>query len=174
LYYRTGAQGANAYDFFSVVQHETDEVLGTSSCVVTSGATLAEGCPLTTTNASAVDLFRYQGAGTRVFVSTTPGAYFSYNGGVTNGADGAFYNTLSNGNDYADFTTHCQHLQDAVGCLGGSFDLTNDGGPEINILDAVGYNLIATTPEPGTLLLLGAGSAALSLYRRRRGSSLKM
>jgi hypothetical protein len=168
LYYRNGVQPANAYDYFSVVEHETDEVLGTISCVSTGGATLSDGCG--GTRASATDLFRYTGAGTRVFESTTPGAYFSYDGGTTNGLGaGTFYNTLSNGQDYADFLTNCKHVQDATGCLGQSFDITNDGGPELAILDAIGFNQ-TVVPEPGTITLLGAGLAALGAYRlRRRG-----
>jgi hypothetical protein len=170
LYWRQtgGTQGADAYDFYSVVEHETDEILGTASCIGTTGPSLADNCG--GTNASAVDLFRYNG-GSRVFMDTTPGAYFSYNGGVTNGADGAIYNTLSNGDDYADFASNCHFVQDATGCLGGSLDITTDGGAEVNILDAIGYNLkqqTTPTPEPGTLVLFGAGLAGLAVYRRRR------
>lgn len=143
LYFRQagGTQGSDSYDFYSVVEHETDEVLGTSSCIDTTSSSLQDGCG--GTNASAVDLFRYSGSGTRVFQSTTPGAYFSYNGGVTNVA---VYNTLSNGNDYADFITNCAHVQDAVGCLGQGFDITTDGDVEIAILDAVGYNASPLVP----------------------------
>ena len=76
LYFRqnAGTQGPDSYDFYSVVEHETDEVLGTSSCIDTTNPTLQDGCG--GTNASAVDLFRYSGAGARVVESTTPGAYF--------------------------------------------------------------------------------------------------
>lgn len=168
FYYRSGTQGSSAYDFFSVVEHETDEILGTSSCISTGGS-LTDGCG--GTNASAVDLFRYNG-GSRAFISTTVGAYFSFNGGASNGADGAVYNTLANGNDYADFTSSCTYIQDGTGCLGKSFDITTDGtggtpGPEINILDAVGYNQFVA-PEPGTLGMLGLGLAALVTIARRR------
>ncbi len=171
LYYRNGAIDPAAYDYFSVVEHETDEVLGTSSCVSTTGASLANDC---SNNAvAAVDLFRYNG-GSRVFIDGTPGAYFSYDGGATNGAGGAVYNTLTNGDDYADFISGCPatpRVQDGEGCPGyAGLDITNDGGAEINILDAEGYNLIAAspTPEPTTALLVGAGFAAFGLYRRRR------
>ncbi len=168
-YYGTGIQAANEYNINSIVEHETDEILGTASCIDTTGANLADGCGGTI--ASAVDLFRYQAPGTRVFESTTPGAYFSYNGGVTNGADGAIYNTQPNGNDYADFTQNCQFVQDDEGCLGSTQYITTDGGAEINILDAVGYNLNeqpAATPEPATLSLFGSGLLGIAALVRRR------
>lgn len=171
-YYGTGSQPGNAYNINTVVEHETDEILGTASCISTTGATLADGCGGTA--AAAVDLFRYQAPGTRVFESTTPGAYFSYNGGVTNGANGAIYNTLSNGNDYADFIQNCQHVQDADGCLGSTQYITTDGNAEVNILDAVGYNLNeqppSETPEPSTLILLSSGFLGLALLVRRQSS----
>jgi hypothetical protein len=164
-----GSIPSDAYDFYSVVEHETDEVLGTASCVDTTSP-LSDGCNFgsNTNIPSAVDLFRYQSSGTRVFESNTAGAYFSYNGGVTNGADGAIYNTLSNGDDYADFASNCTFVQDATGCLGKVLGINNDGGAEKNILDAVGFNLNSSTPEPGTMGLLGAAFAALAVYRRRR------
>jgi hypothetical protein len=169
LYYRNGVQNPDSYDFYSVVEHETDEVLGTASCIDTTGASLANGC--SNNAASAVDLFRYN-AGARVFIDTTTGAYFSYDGGATNGAGGAVYNTLANGNDYADFLTGCPtspRIQDGTGCPGfGGLDITNDGGAEITILDAVGYNL-NPVPEPGTTALLAAGLALLAVMRQTRG-----
>jgi hypothetical protein len=110
----------------------------------------------------------YIGTGTGPVQSN---AYFSYNGGVTNGAAGALYNTLSNGDDYADFTSTCAHVQDGIGCPGASFDITNDGNSEINILDAEGFNL--ATPEPGTWILFAGGLAVL-LLRRRSGTVTRL
>lgn len=170
LYFRSGSQDPTSYDFYSVTEHEINEVLGTSSCIDTTGASLANTC---LGNApSAVDLFRYNG-GSRVFLDPTPGAYFSYDGGATNGADGAIYNTLSNGNDYADFLSGCPsatHIQDGTACPGqGGLDITNDGHAEINILDAIGYNLepVGAVPEPGTMAFFVAAAAVLGVYRRR-------
>lgn len=168
-YYGTGLQPANDYNIYSIVEHETDEILGTASCISTTGASLTDYCG--GSDPSAVDLFRYQSPATRVLESTTPGAYFSYNGGATNGADGATYNTLVNGNDYADFTQNCQFVQDDEGCLGSTQYITTDGGAEVNILDAVGYNLNeqpSPTPEPGTMSLFATGLGSIAVMLRHR------
>ncbi len=167
LYYDNlgGTEPAGAYDFYTTVEHETDEVLGTSSCVTTQTTPLSDGCdggaPSGTGNPSAVDLFRYSSAANLVLdssLSTTAGAYFSYDGGNTNGAVGVggspkVYNTLDNGDDYADYVASSpdcgtnQAVQDATGCPGEDAGITilNDGGSEIKILTAIGYQVPAST-----------------------------
>ena len=153
-YYRVGTEAPNQYDFFSTVEHETDEILGTASCIDTTTTPLSNDCGSGVP--SAVDLFRFSAAGKPIpdsALSTTPGAYFSYNGGVTNNINGVFYNTLDNGDDYADFLGNCpsdQHVQDGQGCHGhdAGLDITNDGGAEINILNALGYTLPAASTPP--------------------------
>lgn len=168
----SGPQPGSSYDFFSVVQHETDELLGTASCsVVNPGPVAVDVC--SHGEPSAVDLFRYSGPGTRVF-NTLTAAYFSPDGGVTD-TDGNTYNTTKSGEDYADFSQGCTFIQDAEGCPGQSIDITNDynggPGPEISILNAVGYDLTTTaTPEPGTVLLFSSGLLGVFAYRRKRGA----
>ena len=145
-------------------------MLGTSSCISTQ-TSLSDACDSATKGVgtpSAVDLFRYSSAGHLVLdssLSTTAGAYFSYNGGTTNGAKGEggtakFYNTLANGEDYADYvpsSPSCRTnlaLQDESGCPGSDKGSTilNDGGSEVNILTAVGYSVpsssLCTTANP--------------------------
>jgi hypothetical protein len=193
LYYDNlgGTEAADAYDFYATVEHETDEILGTASCIDTSG-TLSNGCEVFGPGTpSAVDLFRYSAPGSLVLdssLSTTPGAYFSYNGGSTNGAKGIggspkFYNTLANGDDYADFVSSSpdcgtnQAVQDAEGCPGedAGLNILNDGGAEINILNAVGFDVPSSsaTPEPSTLALLGLSLAALAFIKKSNTSSYR-
>ncbi|MBV8817947.1 MAG: hypothetical protein JO022_06295, partial [Acidobacteriaceae bacterium] len=180
LYYdnQGGTEDSNAYDFYGTVQHETDELLGTGSCITTgsggqgaqtvklraravSAAASADQPSLTDYCGdgvpSAVDLYRYSGAGKLVLdsdLSTKDGAYFSYDGGTTKGAPGVDgrgkdYNTKANGADYADFVSSAdcatvEAIQDAFGCAGqdAGLNILNDGKGEINILNALGYNLV--------------------------------
>lgn len=177
-YYRTGTPTGTWYDFFSVVEHETDEIFGTASCVDVGGTsgnpTFSDACSASLssnpngTDISPADLFRYDSTTShnkttiaRVFESTTVGAYFSYDGGQTNDGQGATYNTDTPGEDYGDFTNSCQFIQDANACSNSSIDITNDGtsggtGPEVTVLNAVGYRTENPpgVPEPGTLSLL--------------------
>jgi hypothetical protein len=187
LYYDNlgGTEPSDAYDFYNTVEHEVDELLGTTSCITTETVPVSNGCPGNNTP-SAADLFRYSGAGALVLdssLSTTPGAYFSYNGGVTNGATTnigvKFYNTLDNGDDYGDFVSNCPgvagsfSVQDAQGCPGtdAGLNITNDGGAEINMLNAVGYELypsVSSVPEPRTLILMIPALLLGAYFARRR------
>jgi len=174
LYYddQGGTEASNQYDFYAVVQHETDEVLGTSSCISTQGASLSDECDFSggTGVPSAVDLMRYSSPG-HLALDTAPtqtaGQYFSYDGGVDYGIIGRastptpkVYNTLNNGDDFADYTSSSpdcgtnEAIQDAEGCPGedAGMNVINDGQSELTILNAIGFSIpesIITTPAPG-------------------------
>jgi len=184
FYDQNGGSAAGLYDVYAAVEHELDEVLGTSSCMDTqNGGILTDPCPFSSNEPSSTDLYRYNSSGNlalnNAYVGLTNAAsgtgfpYFSYNGGATNGADGFIYNTTANRNDYADFLSSCPggpfSIQDAEGCpvVGEQgLSIRNDGGAEINILNALGYEIAA--PEPATVALLAAGLALLAGFRRRR------
>ena len=159
-------------DFYYVVEHETDEILGTSSCIGTSDGAAADACG--STDASPADLFRYASSGTRSFLSTANGttAYFSTDSG---GTPIAYYINGPYGEDYGDWVTGGTVLvQDAEASSDAIADITTDGGSEIAVLDAVGFNLASSAvPEPGTMALAGMSLAVLALARtlRRRHQS---
>ena len=148
------------YDFYSVVEHEVDEVLGTASCVgfPSTGPLTNEGNCV-----AAVDLFRYTSTGTRTFDTLPSIAYFSPDGGLTD-TQGNLYNTTSPGGDWADFSQSCVFVQDAGACpssilAANSFDITTEGpggtaGPEVAILNAVGYNLKVAASQTITFAAL--------------------
>lgn len=177
--YFSGTYVNGDYDFFTAVEHETDEALGTASCIGNTTGTpqISTGCTNGGTGVSAADLFRYSAPGVRSFTSTATGssAYFSINNGAFNIVS---WNNSANGGDYGDFSTNCKHVQDVDGCNSGSgMTLENDGGVEIALLDAVGYNLTSTgqsfddggltSPEPSTVVMALAGIGAIGFFARR-------
>jgi len=163
-------------DFYSVAEHETDEVLGTVSCIGTNAGEPIDQCNPGYTDASPVDLFRYSAAGVRSFLNTADGtdAYFSIDGGDTDIAD---YNNSPDGEDYGDWLTIYPYLvQDGEASPDASLDISTDVGvnsnqypqPEVAALDAVGVNLASAVPEPATFALLGLSLAYLAFVRARR------
>lgn len=153
-------------DFFSLVEHETDEILGTISCLGTNDSTPYVQCFDSNGNTyvAPADLFRYSAPGTLSWLSTADGstAYFSINNGAT---AIAYYNNTPNGDDYGDWTSNCTVplVQDTEPCGGANVDLTTDGGAEIQVLNAVGFNLIV--PEPATTAFVGLGLVVLAARR---------
>ena len=196
LYYddQGGTEGPNQYDFYAVVQHETDEVLGTSSCISTqSSSGLSDECdgPVSGSNGipSTVDLLRYSSPGKLALdtaPSTTAGQYYSYDGGVHYGAYGdattltpKVYNTLDNGDDFADYISSSpdcgsnQAVQDAEGCPGEDAGLTilNDGQSELTILNTDGFDIpeaAISSPTPGSTL---SGSSATFTWSAVSGAT---
>jgi hypothetical protein len=126
------------------------------------------------TNIGAIDNFRYSGNTARTLTTVGGTQYFSANGGATD-LNGNLFDDALDGEDWADFSNSCTFVQDGQGCPNGTaFDITTDGpggtpGPEVGMLNAVGFNLQNATPEPGTLGLLGLSLIALAFGRKRLG-----
>jgi len=162
------ASGAPMASLMGTVEHEIDEVLGTSSALRSSNS------PTLPDNPSAADLYRYGAPGVRSFaynLSTdvpctgSPTGYFSINSGATNLNQ---YNNCNNGGDYGDWIyTDGLQVQDAFGPDDVASAL-NLSSPEVTLLDAVGYNFnaISTTPEPSSLFMLLTSLAAVPVLRR--------
>jgi len=176
-----GIVGPPQFDFYTVAQHETDEVLGTGSCAFNNNGN-SPGCVDGSGNTrfAPIDLFRYHGNGNRTFTSnpsgdnkscfdntTTNNACFSIDGGNTMII--GFNNILNGANtaDAGDYSTNCAHVQDAAGCAGQSFNV--DPNFELKELDVIGYTMV---PEPAAMpivALIGAGFFWGVRSRRRRG-----
>jgi hypothetical protein len=150
LYFRSGSIAGGQFDFYTVVEHETDEILGTASCSFPR-------CSFSGTEGIAPpDLFRYQSNGTRSFAA---GNDNSCNSNTTGNAcfsiDGVHmlqqYNNLSNGGDAGDWAGTCGNVlvQDAALCAGvANVDISP--AAEIRVLDVIGYTLVGFRPsEPG-------------------------
>jgi hypothetical protein len=154
-------------DFFYVVEHETDEILGTSSCIAGQGINACSADP-NATDASPADLFRYASQGTPSFLTTADGttAYFSINGGAT---AIAYYTNTPGFGDYGDWTfSSIDLVQDAEAQPSTNADISTDGGSEVAVLNAVGFSL--AVPEPGTMGLLGVSLGILVLAKAWRRS----
>jgi len=171
------------YDLRSTAEHEIDEVLGLGSALENCNSTSPSGpCqPGATLNAgndtpfgvgAPEDLFRWSAptGGVRTFSTncTAPtSAYFAY--GASTGAIAQFDNAC-NGGDFGDWQSNPlpvgvnPQVQDA---FAGAGDAPALGPSEIDALTAIGYDLSSPTPEPGAMVLFGAGLATLALHRRK-------
>jgi hypothetical protein len=175
-----GGCGGGGYNLQNVFEHELDEALAVDSTL--SG--LADGAALPN-NFAAEDYFRYTAItscnGATVTVGSlclsttaTDNVYFSYNGGAAN--IGQFYQgSGGDRNDWIYGSTTCgafppgPYVQDAYACPGTTAANIIPGGsvtPELQVLETLGYDSV-TTPEPGTLALLGLGLAAILVRRKR-------
>ena len=141
LYFRNGTIGSDQFDFFTVVEHETDEILGTASC--------AFGC---SGDIAPADLFRYHSSGTLSFAA---GSNHACSSSSSNNAcfslDGVHmlqeYNNLDNGDDAGDWSYGCTQnfVQNAEICAGvGNVDISPTA--EILVLDVIGYTLNSAAP----------------------------
>ena len=147
LYFRSGSIASNQVDFYSVVEHETDEGLGTSSCGFS-------GCSFNSSlYVEPPDLFRYHSNGARSLVAGTNNSCLSSD--TTNACfslDGAsmlqHYNNLNNGEDAGDWAPNCTTplVQNSEACSGVA-NLNISPNAEILVLDVIGYTLASPNPD---------------------------
>ncbi len=145
LYYRTGSIGPSQYDFFSVVEHETDEILGTLSCVSQCSSNGS-------TRIAPADLYRYQSNGTRSYApGNNSSCVFPNVGNACFSIDGIHmlqpYNNVSGTGDLGDWVPSCPttRVQNAAECPGvAGVDISPTA--EIEVLDVVGYTVAGTGP----------------------------
>lgn len=117
LFFRSGSITGSQYDFYTIVQRQTDEVLGTASC---SPGTSCGG------RVAPADFFRYHSNGARSFSTGSNDSCTSSDS--TNACfsiDGIHmlqqYNNLSNGQPTGDWVSNCAAtplVQEAAGCPG--------------------------------------------------------
>lgn len=164
---RSDGIGVGEFDAVRMFEHEIDEVLGLGS-ILPAVNDFRGG-----TAYRPEDLFRYSDAGVRsLSAGGAAASYFSIDGGVT---DLVGFNQ-NGGGDYGDWlspacaTPHPHYVQYAFTCAGGKANISPTS-PEGVALDVVGYNLnenpTITTPEPGTLTLIGMGLLGLAARKRR-------
>lgn len=166
---------SSQFDLIGGLEHELDEVLGGGGAGSTlnsiAGSCLTNPSGFFCNKVGPTDLYRYSAPGTPSF--TTSGsatAFLSINGGVT---DIVGLNQNSNG-DYGDFAPPGsgagQLIQNAFNSTGQDEAYTT-ASPEYEMLLAIGWDPFAqvvTTPEPGTLALLGSSLLGFAALRRRR------
>ncbi len=159
---------ANPAGFLGVIQHEVNEVLGTSSNLPNGGGT-------TPTTVMPADLFRYTSGGARSFTPNngSDGSNKAFFRISPFGANLQEWNNLPNGGDYGDWAANGSFPaapQDNAGDS-NTFTSMSQSNAELQLLDAIGYNLSAV-PEPGEMAIAtGVALVGFAGWRRLRRSA---
>jgi len=149
-----GAIVGGTYDFQGVALHEISEIMGR---IGLSGSSVS-GAP----GYTLLDAYSFSAAAVRN-LSNGANANFSLNSGNT--MLKAFNNQASLGGDSRDWASGVNDAFNAFSSSSVSNGLT---AVDLRVMDAIGYNLASTTPEPSSVVLMSAGLLGLFYARRRR------
>jgi hypothetical protein len=144
------------WDFLGIAAHELTEVMGRYGWGQNGSGS----------RQSPIDLFRFSAPGVRNLQPTFGGPldFFSINGGVTNINT---FNTTCVGADLADWIgPPSDSFNTCSGLATGTLEPFSAG--DVRLMDVLGYDVAATTPEPQTLVLIGSGLVALACQARGR------
>ncbi len=165
--FNTGTYSLNPAGFLGVIQHELNEVLGTSSSLPNNTGTAT----LPTAAIAPADLFRYGSGTARSFDLNTGNdpnntAFFRLSG---TGPNLQQFNNLPNGGDYADWAATGAFGPAPQDWAGSSAVFTSmaTSPAELQLLDAVGFNVVPV-PEQGTLVSLSSVAFGMLTLRRRK------
>jgi len=164
---------AGAFDFVGIATHEIGHALGFVSGVdVLDGNGTGSFSSAAFTFVSTLDLFRHSvtsRANNAIdWAADNRDKYFSLDGGTTLGTQ------LSTGLTYGD-GHQASHWKDDLGL--GIMDPTAGYGEtlaitanDVQAFDAIGWNLASVPDDSSSLMLLGLGTAAIAIVRRRKHS----
>jgi len=134
---------AGQYDFYGVVAHEITELMGRQLNAIGNNVAFGPGYhPL--------DLFKYSGTGSHVYVGTTPG-YFSVNNGATNLAN---FNTDPDG----DFGDWASGIHDSFLAFSNTGVVNPVSAFDLRVMDVIGWDRV------------GAGIATVDHNNARYGN----
>ena len=166
LNFSTAMTNGSKLSLFAVASHEIDEVLGLGSALDEVFA----GIQSSSDPILPEDLFRYDQFGARTYTTNTNAiAYFSLNGTT----DVAQFNQDPSG-DYGDWYSiyggQTPEVQDAFSIAGASPVL----GAEARALDAIGFTLVQSVPQPVILSVVKTNSSVVFAWSAISGQKYQV
>ena len=167
--YSGGAPPAGSLDFTAVAEHEIAHAMGRLD---EAFQPVGPAPPFLTP----LDFFKYGISGGNCTTTLDPlfdTTCFSIDGGATN-PGGKTFSDMSNSSDWTSCNNGagpCPATGDFYDAFIGPGEFSTVSAADITEMCALGWNdcaAVVTTPEPGTLALLGTSLLGLAALRRRR------